>query len=49
MPGFLKNIQKKNFIAYGQVLKDFPSMFSFQNKKIASFSRFKNPKNGYHN
>jgi hypothetical protein len=50
--GFLRNISKKNsrkkiyFIAYGQVLKNFPSMFS---KEIASFSRFKNPKNGYHN
>ena len=50
-PGFLRNTSKKKFkkrkkyfIAYGQVLKIFPSMFSFQNKKIASFSCFKNPK-----
>ena len=36
IPGFLRNIlkkiqkKKKYFIAYGQVLKNFPSMFSFQ-------------------
>jgi hypothetical protein len=48
VPGFLRNISQKKiqkkekyFIAYGQVLKNFPSMFS---KEIASFSRFKNPK-----
>jgi len=33
------------FHAYGQVLKNFPSMFlCLKRKKIASFSRFKNPK-----